>query len=70
MVAVGDAAAVVGDAVDDPAARSRLSGDDDPAGAASVEVFDGVVDQIAKNLLDREPVAVEPRQRLDHDFGP
>src|SRR4029079_16629398 len=69
LVVLGvDAAAVIVDLEDSvaelgPPANSDLTGD------AGLEIFDGVVDQIGEDLLQRQTVADEIRQRRDVDLG-
>ena len=67
MVLGIDAAAVVGD-LEDRKAELGAAADRDIAGNAGLEIFQRVVDQVGEDLLQREPVADDVRQRLDADL--
>ena len=41
----------------------------DIAGHARLEIFERVIDQVGKNLLQREAVGDDVRQRLDANLG-
>ena len=62
-----DAAAVIGN-FEDRKAKLGAATDRDVAGNARLEVFERVVDQIGKDLLDCQPVAHDVRQRFDADL--
>ena len=62
-----DTTAVVGD-FEDRVAELGPPPDRDVAGNAGLEVFQGIIDQIRKNLFERQAVAGDVRQRLDADL--
>src|ERR1700676_5570924 len=64
MVPGIDAAAIVGD-FENRKAQLGAAPDRDVAGEPRPEIFERVVDQIGENLLQREAVADDVRQRLD-----
>src|SRR5258706_13540733 len=69
LVVLGiDAAAVVGD-LEDRKAELSPAPDRDVAGNSRFKIFERVVDQIRENLLQREAVADDIRQRLDTNLG-
>ena len=69
LVVLGiDAAAIVGD-LEDRKAELGPAADRDFAGNAGLEIFERVVDQIREDLLQRQAVADDVRQRLDVDLG-
>src|ERR1700760_1940667 len=67
MVLRIDAASVV-DNLENRKAELGAGPDMDVAGHARLEIFQGVVDQIGEDLLQRQPVADQGRQRLDPDL--
>ena len=56
MIARRDSAAVIGDREADAAGAGRPGRDGDAARPRRIEILDGIVEQIAEHLLDREPV--------------
>ena len=67
MVLGIDAAAVVGD-LENRKAEFGAALDPDIAGNAGPEIFERVVDQIGENLLQRQAIAGDIRQRFDPDL--
>src|SRR5439155_19991887 len=63
-----DTAAVVG-YLKDCKTELGTSAHRDLTGNAGLEVFEGVVDQIGENLLQRQTVADDVWQRVDPDLG-
>src|SRR5262245_28973371 len=59
-----DAAAVIGH-LEDRKAKLGAALDQDIAGNSRLEIFERVVDQVGKNLLQRKTVADDVRQRFD-----
>src|SRR6202165_44949 len=68
MVLGIDAAAIVGD-FENRKAQLGPAADKDVAGNSRLEIFEGVVDQVRENLLQRQAVADDVRQRLDANPG-
>src|SRR5258707_759255 len=69
LVVLGiDAAAVVGD-LENRKAQLGPAPDRDVTGNARLEIFERVVDQIGENLLQREAIADDGRQRFDANLG-
>ena len=62
-----DAAAIVGYLVDREARRG-VALDSNISGDARLEIFQGIVEQVGKNLLQRKPVADYGRQGRDPDL--
>src|SRR4051812_37667053 len=68
MILGGDPPAIVGDRERRPPAF-RTAAYLDLAGASRVEIFDGILDDVRDDLLDREPVAGDGGQaRRNHDL--
>src|SRR5581483_5168479 len=67
MIFLIDAAAVIGD-VKDRKSKLCAAPNPDVAADAGLEIFESVVDQIGKNLLQRQAVAGNFRQRSDMDL--
>src|SRR6266702_5617374 len=63
-----DAAAVVGNFVDRKAKLGAAPHRND-AGDAGFQIFERIVDQIREDLLQRQTVAGDVRQRFDPDLG-
>ena len=68
MVLGIDAAAVVGD-FENRKAEFGAALDPDIAGNAGLEIFERVVDQIGEDLLQRQAIADDIRQRFDPDLA-
>jgi len=68
MVPGIDAAAVVGD-LENRKAQPGPAPHGDLAGNSRLEVFQGVIDQVRENLLQREAVADDFGQWFDADIG-
>ncbi len=68
MVLGIDAAPVVGD-LENRKAQLGPAADGDVAGNPGLEIFERVIDQIGENLLQRQAIADDVRQRLDSNLG-
>src|ERR1700690_2830551 len=68
MVPGIDTAAVVGD-LENRKAQFGAAPDGDVAGNPRLEIFERVIDQVRENLLQRQAIAGDLRQRLDANPG-
>jgi len=68
MILGVDPPAIVAD-LEDRKTELAAAADRDVPGDAALQIFQGVVDQIGEDLLQRQPVADDVRQRLDANLG-